>query len=102
MSVVIVGGNECMVRQYMDLCRQYRCRAKVYPKKTDALSQSHRKPGFAGTIYKHSLSYHGALRPERGEGRPDAGGAEPLQFHGSAQTGTGGPCALGNGEAHRR
>lgn len=37
MSVVIVGGNECMVRQYVELCRQYRCRAKVYPKTTAGL-----------------------------------------------------------------
>lgn len=37
MSVVIVGGNECMVRQYKDLCSEYKCRAKVYPKMTNAL-----------------------------------------------------------------
>ena len=32
MSVVIVGGNECMVRQYKDLCRTYQCQAKVFAK----------------------------------------------------------------------
>ncbi|MBQ8398684.1 MAG: DUF2325 domain-containing protein [Clostridia bacterium] len=32
MSVVIVGGHECMTREYIDLCRQYKCKAKVYPK----------------------------------------------------------------------
>ena len=32
MSVVIVGGNECMVRQYKDLCKAFSCKAKVYPK----------------------------------------------------------------------
>ena len=32
MSVVIVGGNECMVREYTELCKAYNCRAKVYPK----------------------------------------------------------------------
>ena len=32
MSVVIVGGNECMVREYTELCRRYKCKAKVYPK----------------------------------------------------------------------
>ena len=37
MSVVIVGGNECMVRQYMDLCKSYRCKAKVYPKMSGGL-----------------------------------------------------------------
>lgn len=37
MSIVIVGGNECMVRKYMDLCREYQCKAKVYPKMTSGL-----------------------------------------------------------------
>ena len=37
MSVVIIGGNECMVRQYKDLCRGYRCNAKVYPKQNSSL-----------------------------------------------------------------
>ena len=37
MSVVIVGGNECMTRQYRDLCAEYRCRAKVYPKMSSGL-----------------------------------------------------------------
>lgn len=32
MSVVIVGGNECMTRQYCELCREFNCKAKVYPK----------------------------------------------------------------------
>ena len=32
MSVVIVGGNECMVRPYKDLCAEYGCKAKIYPK----------------------------------------------------------------------
>ena len=30
MSVVIVGGNERMERQYADLCRSYSCKAKVF------------------------------------------------------------------------
>ena len=37
MSIVIVGGNECMTRQYKDLCAQYRCKAKVYPKMANGL-----------------------------------------------------------------
>ena len=32
MSVVILGGNECMVRQYKDLCRSYQCTAKSSPR----------------------------------------------------------------------
>lgn len=37
MSVVIVGGNECMIRQYKNLCREYQCKAKVYPKMSGGL-----------------------------------------------------------------
>lgn len=32
MSVVIVGGNECMASRYCQLCREYSCKAKCYPK----------------------------------------------------------------------
>lgn len=32
MSVVIVGGNECMERRYKELCASYDCKAKVYTK----------------------------------------------------------------------
>lgn len=39
MSVVIVGGNECMVRQYKELCRAYRCEARVYPKMSGGLKK---------------------------------------------------------------
>ena len=37
MSVVIIGGNECMERQYKDLCQDYRCRAKVFTKMNGGL-----------------------------------------------------------------
>ena len=37
MSVVIVGGNECMVREYKDLCSEYNCRSKVFPKMAGTL-----------------------------------------------------------------
>lgn len=39
MSIVIVGGNECMTRQYMDLCQSYRCKAKIYPKMAAGLKK---------------------------------------------------------------
>lgn len=32
MSVVIVGGNECMERKYKELCASYQCSAKVFTK----------------------------------------------------------------------
>ena len=30
MSVVIVGGHDRMVCQYMKICRSYKCKAKVF------------------------------------------------------------------------
>lgn len=32
MSVLIVGGNECMERRYKDLCAEYGHKVKVYTK----------------------------------------------------------------------
>jgi hypothetical protein len=37
MSVVILGGNECMVRKYKELCEEYQCRAKVFAKPVGSL-----------------------------------------------------------------
>ncbi len=37
MSVVIVGGNECREREYVELCRSYKCKAKVYSKMKKSL-----------------------------------------------------------------
>ncbi len=37
MSVVIIGGNECMTRQYIDLCQEYKCKAKVYTKMSNGV-----------------------------------------------------------------
>ena len=32
MSIVILGGNECMERRYKELCASYACQAKVFTK----------------------------------------------------------------------
>lgn len=40
MSVVIVGGNECMERRYKDLCNKYKCQAKVYTKMKGGLKSN--------------------------------------------------------------
>lgn len=34
MRAVIIGGNECMQRRSMDVCRKYACGAKVFTRKT--------------------------------------------------------------------
>ena len=37
MSVVIIGGNECMESQYKNICNSFGCKAKVYTKEKGAL-----------------------------------------------------------------
>lgn len=54
MSVVIVGGNEGMVRTYHEVCRQYGCRAKIFPKERGSLKKKIGTPDllvfFTGTV----------------------------------------------------
>lgn len=44
MGVVIIGGNECMVRQYKDLCCEYRCDVKIFPKTEGGLRKKIGRP----------------------------------------------------------
>ena len=39
MSVVIVGGNECMAGQYESICREHGYRAKVYTKESGSMKK---------------------------------------------------------------
>ena len=39
MSVVIVGGHDRMVCQYKKLCKQYKCKAKVFTQMSANLSK---------------------------------------------------------------
>ena len=33
MSVVIIGGNQCMERQYTEICKEYDCKSKIFARK---------------------------------------------------------------------
>ena len=37
MSIIIIGGNERMVCQYTDICKDYGYKAKVFPKENGAI-----------------------------------------------------------------
>jgi hypothetical protein len=39
MSVVIIGGNECMVSQYEEICKQHGCKAKVFVKEKSSFKK---------------------------------------------------------------
>lgn len=68
MSVVIVGGNECMTRQYKELCRSYNCKAKIYPKMESGLKNLGRPDLlvlFTGTV-SHKMAHY-ALSEVKGQ-----------------------------------
>lgn len=44
MSVVIIGGNECMVRKYKELCSEYGGSAKVFVKESGGLKNKIGRP----------------------------------------------------------
>ena len=54
MSVVILGGNECMERRYKELCQTYRFQAKVFTKPAGGLRNKLGNPDlmifFTGTM----------------------------------------------------
>ncbi len=37
MSVVIIGGNDCMVCRYKNLCKKYHCRSKVFTQMSSSM-----------------------------------------------------------------
>ena len=69
MSVVIVGGNECMERRYKELCEAYQCQAKVFTKPRGGLKNKLGSPDrmilFTGTMSNKML--HGALSEVEGQ-----------------------------------
>lgn len=70
MSVVIIGGNECMEREYKELCREHKCRAKVFTKMRSGMKNQIGNPDllvlFTGTMSHKMLNY--ALSETKGSG----------------------------------
>lgn len=64
MSIVILGGNECMERRYKELCQAYSCQARVFTKFNGGLKNKLGNPDlmifFTGTMSHKMLQ--GALR----------------------------------------
>lgn len=54
MSIVIIGGNDRMIYQYKDLCKEYNCRAKVFTQMQGAMKKKIGVPDlivlFTGTV----------------------------------------------------
>ena len=74
MSVVIVGGNDCMVCQYKNLCKKYGCRAKVFTQMTSTMKNQIGSPDllvlFTGTMSHKML--RSVLSTTKGQNIPIA------------------------------
>ena len=61
MSIVIVGGNDRMVRNYKDTCESFGCRAKVFTQMRDGLKNRIGSPDliilFTGTVSHKMVQY---------------------------------------------
>ena len=56
MSVVIVGGNECMVRKYINICNEYDCDAKVFCKMRGSIKKQIGNPDLM-IMFTNTLSH---------------------------------------------
>ena len=64
MSVVILGGNECMERRYKELCGAYQCQAKVLTKPSGGLKNKLGRPDLIGLFHQYHVPQAGAGRPQ--------------------------------------
>ena len=56
MSVVIIGGNECMERRYCELCKNYGCKAKVFCKPCTSMGDRIGKADMI-ILFTHTVSH---------------------------------------------
>ena len=56
MCIVIVGGNECMVCQYKDICQNYGYKAKVFVKEKGALKKKLGNPDLL-VLFTNTVSH---------------------------------------------
>lgn len=68
MSVVIVGGNECMECQYKNICKDFGCQAKIFTKMPANFKRQIGTPDlvvvFVGTV-SHKLAICAAQEAKR-------------------------------------
>lgn len=62
MSVVIVGGHDRMVCQYKKICKQFKCKAKVFTHMSADLNKQLGQPDLFCTFYKYSIAQDGKNR----------------------------------------
>lgn len=56
MSVVIIGGHDRMVCQYKKICKEYRCKAKVFTQMTSNLREQIGRPDLI-VLFTNTVSH---------------------------------------------
>ena len=56
MSVVIVGGHERMVCQYMKICKNYKCKAKIFTQMPSCLNKKIGNPDLV-VLFTNTVSH---------------------------------------------
>jgi hypothetical protein len=56
MSVVIIGGNECMECRYKKICKSYGCKAKIFTKENGPLKKKIGSPSFM-ILFTNTVSH---------------------------------------------
>ena len=56
MSVVIIGGNECMERKYREMCSRFGCRSKVFCKPGADMKNRIGRPDVL-ILFTHTVSH---------------------------------------------
>jgi hypothetical protein len=56
MSVVIIGGHDRMVCQYKEICKQYKCKAKVFTQMSARLSDQIGEPDLV-ILFTNTVSH---------------------------------------------
>lgn len=69
MSIVIIGGHDCMVCQYKKICKEFKCKAKVFTQMPRNLKEQIGKPDlivlFTSTA-SHKMVHCALVEAERG------------------------------------
>lgn len=61
MSVVVVGGNDCMATRYKEICKNYNCKAKVFTQMTADFENKLGTPNLV-ILFTNTCSHKMAMR----------------------------------------
>ena len=63
MSIVIIGGHDRMVCQYMKICKNYKCKAKVFTQMPACLNkQVGTRPDMFHSLHEYGVPQDGEMR----------------------------------------